>query len=196
MMLVNTSRGDVVRRVSTAFHCTRLSDPTSPINLNRLYTSLLCLGPLSRRHHQVRSQSWILDKDFEHRPASSRCKPIPEDSAARMPKATSYARGAGVICTLCCRLLTDIRQGHPLPDPMVKLYDVRTLRALPPISFAAGPAFACLHPRDSSKVIVASAQGVLQVIDMSQGASTEFQQVSAVVTNIDDSSMFLPSLPA
>lgn len=67
---------------------------------------------------------------------------------------------------------------------MVKLYDVRTLRALPPISFAAGAAFVCLHPKESSKVVIASAQGVLQVIDMSQGSSTDFQQVGHVVVTV------------
>lgn len=70
------------------------------------------------------------------------------------------------------------RQGHPLPDPLVRVYDVRTLRALPPVSFPSGPAFALLDPRDSSRVLIASSQGVLQIVDMAAGSSgTDFQQL-------------------
>lgn len=76
-------------------------------------------------------------------------------------------------------------QGHPLPDPLVRLYDTRTLRALPPISFASGPAFVNLNPSDPSKLVIASQQGMLQVADMSTSAN-EFQQldVSSYITSM------------
>lgn len=67
-------------------------------------------------------------------------------------------------------------QGHPLPDPFVRLYDTRTLRALPPISFPAGPAFVLLNPSDPSKLVIASQQGMIQVADTSTGTN-EFQQL-------------------
>jgi PAB-dependent poly(A)-specific ribonuclease subunit 2 len=69
----------------------------------------------------------------------------------------------------------------------VRLYDIRTLRALPPISFPSGPSFVRLHPSDSSKLVIASQQGVLQTYDMSLGAdSSVFSQldVSSYVTSM------------
>jgi PAB-dependent poly(A)-specific ribonuclease subunit 2 len=78
-------------------------------------------------------------------------------------------------------------KGHPLPDPLVRLYDIRTLRPLPPVSFPAGPGFVRLHPSDSSKLIIASQQGMLQTYDMSQGSdSNVFSQldVSSYVTSM------------
>ena len=65
--------------------------------------------------------------------------------------------------------------GHPLPDPLVRLYDVRTLRALPPISFPAGPAFCLLHPTDPSRLVISSQQGMLQLVDLN--SSDHFQQL-------------------
>lgn len=69
---------------------------------------------------------------------------------------------------------------------MVKLYDVRTLRALPPISFPSGPAFCLLHPTDSSKVIISSQTGLLQVIDMSGSTNNQYQQldVNSYITSM------------
>ncbi|KAK4684555.1 PAB-dependent poly(A)-specific ribonuclease subunit 2, partial [Tremellales sp. Uapishka_1] len=77
-------------------------------------------------------------------------------------------------------------QGHPHPDPLLRLYDVRTLRALPSISFPAGVAFALLHPRDPSNLIVCSQSGMLQVIDMSTGGAGNYQQldVNSYVTSM------------
>lgn len=76
-------------------------------------------------------------------------------------------------------------QGHPLPDPLVRLYDTRTLRALPPISFSAGPAFVNLNPSDPSKLVIASQSGMLQVADTSAGTN-EFQQldVNSYITSM------------
>lgn len=69
------------------------------------------------------------------------------------------------------------RSGHPLPDPLVRVYDVRTLRPLPPISFPSGPSFALLHPTDTSKIFISSQQGMMQVYDMSSSTSGHFQQL-------------------
>jgi PAB-dependent poly(A)-specific ribonuclease subunit 2 len=79
------------------------------------------------------------------------------------------------------------RKGHPLPDPLIRLYDIRTLRPLPPVSFPAGPGFCRLHPSDSSKLVIASQQGMLQTYDMAQGSdSNVFSQldVSSYVTSM------------
>lgn len=74
-----------------------------------------------------------------------------------------------------------------MPDPLVRLYDVRTLRPLPPISFPAGPGFVRLHPSDPSKLVIASQQGMLQTVDMSQGSdSSTFTQldVTSYITSM------------
>ena len=78
------------------------------------------------------------------------------------------------------------RQGHPLPDPLVRLFDVRTLRALPPISFPSGSAFALLHRTDPSRLFISSQQGILQAVDMAAGSSSNFQQldVNSFVTSM------------
>lgn len=76
-------------------------------------------------------------------------------------------------------------QGHPIPDPLVKLYDTRTLRPLPPISFSSGPAFVMLNPLEPSKLVIAGQQGMVQVADISTGTN-EFQQldVSSFITSM------------
>lgn len=73
-----------------------------------------------------------------------------------------------------------------MPDPLVRLYDVRTLRALPPLSFPAGPGFCLLLPSESSKVVVASQQGTLQTFDMSDNSSGSLQQlpISSYLTSM------------
>ena len=64
-----------------------------------------------------------------------------------------------------------------MPDTLVKMYDVRTLRALPPISFPAGPAFCALHPNDTSKIFLASQQGALECVDLTAGTLSELVQL-------------------
>ena len=107
------------------------------------------------------------------------------DSTAPTPEDTLSVPGDGLICK-CNPYSADCRSGHPLPDPLVRLYDIRTLRALPPISFPAGPAFAVLHPTDPSKLVISSQQGMLQVIDMASGSSGSFAQldVTSYITSM------------
>ena len=70
-----------------------------------------------------------------------------------------------------------VKQGHPLPDPMVNIYDVRTFRPLPPVSFAPGPAFVLTHPKNPSSLVVASAQGMFQTTDINKPGEAGFHQV-------------------
>lgn len=51
-------------------------------------------------------------------------------------------------------------------DPLVNLYDLRMMRALPPLSFAAGASFVKFHPKLPNIVIVASTTGHIQFVDM------------------------------
>jgi len=67
---------------------------------------------------------------------------------------------------------------HPYPDPLVKVYDIRTMRGLPPIPFPSGPSFISVVPKRSCSVVVASLQGLINIVDASNPtASGEFHQV-------------------
>ncbi|KAK4058405.1 poly(A)-specific ribonuclease [Microbotryomycetes sp. JL221] len=69
-----------------------------------------------------------------------------------------------------------LRQGLPLPDPYLKLHDARYLRPLSPIPFPSPPAFVRFHPRLSGNVIVATAEGRVQVLDLKEvGKGSVFQ---------------------
>ncbi|KAF8919283.1 PAB-dependent poly-A-specific ribonuclease subunit PAN2 [Mucidula mucida] len=70
------------------------------------------------------------------------------------------------------------RQGRPFPDHLVKVFDARTMRTLPPVPFSAGPAFLNLVPRRSSSVAVASTQGSVTIVDAANLNTTpEFYQI-------------------
>lgn len=69
------------------------------------------------------------------------------------------------------------RQGRPHPDPLVKVYDTRTMKPLPPVPFPAGPAFIDVLPKRTSTIVVTSSQGLVNIVDVSNVANTEFQQV-------------------
>ncbi|PFH50685.1 hypothetical protein AMATHDRAFT_144561 [Amanita thiersii Skay4041] len=70
------------------------------------------------------------------------------------------------------------RQSRPFPDPLVKIYDVRTMRPLQPVPFSSGPAFIQLIPRRSSSIAVISNQGLVNIVDVSNPSVTnEFYQL-------------------
>ncbi|KAL0580436.1 poly(A)-specific ribonuclease [Marasmius crinis-equi] len=80
-----------------------------------------------------------------------------------------------------------LRQSHPFPDPLVKVYDLRNMRALPPIPFSAGPAFISVVPKKSSSLAIASNQGLVNIVDAANpGAVSEFCQLNlaSYVTSI------------
>ncbi|KAH9813591.1 PAB-dependent poly(A)-specific ribonuclease subunit [Melampsora americana] len=59
-----------------------------------------------------------------------------------------------------------LKQGHPVRDPLVKVFDVRALRPLPPITFPSIPSLIRFHPRMSSTLFIASSLGQLQILDI------------------------------
>lgn len=72
------------------------------------------------------------------------------------------------------------RQGRQIPDPIVKVYDLRKLQPLPPVSFSTGPGFINTLPRRSSSIVVTSPQGLVTIVDASNpGAIGEFYQVKS-----------------
>jgi PAB-dependent poly(A)-specific ribonuclease subunit 2 len=77
-------------------------------------------------------------------------------------------------------MVPTIRQGRPFPDPLVKVYDTRNMRPLPPVPFSAGPGFIDLLPRRTSTIVITSVLGLVNVVDVSNVSNTEFYQVRAL----------------
>ena len=73
-----------------------------------------------------------------------------------------------------------IRSGHPVAEPLVKVHDLRTLRALVPIPFAApgGPGLIAVHPRLSSTVVVSAPQGQFTIVDTNNPGESIFNQIN------------------
>ncbi len=65
-------------------------------------------------------------------------------------------------------------QGYPVLDPVVKVYDVRTMRPLSPIAFPPGALFLKFHPKFSSSLFIVSQNGQLQLCE-AQGDLTNVQ---------------------
>ncbi|KZT11602.1 cysteine proteinase [Laetiporus sulphureus 93-53] len=71
------------------------------------------------------------------------------------------------------------RQGHPFPEPLVKIYDLRTLKPLPPLPFASGPAFISLMPKRPNTLAITSHQGLVNIVEASNPTVNEFYQLEA-----------------
>lgn len=56
--------------------------------------------------------------------------------------------------------------GGPAPEPIAKVFNLRNMEQLPPISFPAGASFVQIHPKLHSTCVVGSRNGQLQVIDI------------------------------
>ncbi|CCM05048.1 uncharacterized protein FIBRA_07250 [Fibroporia radiculosa] len=69
------------------------------------------------------------------------------------------------------------RQGRPYPDPLVKVYDMRTMKPLPPLPFSGGPAFISMVPKRSSTLAIISSQGLINIVDASNPTVNEFYQL-------------------
>lgn len=162
MMLMNNSRGEIVRRFES---------PSTVVHLGTLQRSIVCASGSG--------QVSILDPRTGFR-QDARISPVQAH--------TGGMSGADAQGNIVATWGWTHMQGHPVPDTLVRLYDTRTLRALPPISFSAGPAFVLLNPTDPSKLVIAGQQGMIQVADTSTGTN-EFQQldVNSFITSMTQS---------
>ncbi|GJE87918.1 PAB-dependent poly(A)-specific ribonuclease subunit PAN2 [Phanerochaete sordida] len=70
-----------------------------------------------------------------------------------------------------------LRQGRPFPDPLVKVYDTRNMKPLPPVPFSAGPGFIDLLPKRSATIVITSSRGLVNIVDVSNVTNTEFYQL-------------------
>ncbi|KAI5119085.1 hypothetical protein M0805_004858 [Coniferiporia weirii] len=91
---------------------------------------------------------------------------------------TKSVQGLEVSGNLVFSIGWGVRQSRPFPEPLVKVYDLRSFKALPPASFSAGPGFINILPRRSSSVVVTSTRGLVNIVDTSNpGDGGEFYQL-------------------
>ena len=63
-------------------------------------------------------------------------------------------------------------------DPLVKVFDLRTMRALPPISYPPGPFMLAFHPNLTSTLLIAAQHGIFQFAEV--GMTTTMPNVYQV----------------
>lgn len=69
-----------------------------------------------------------------------------------------------------------LRQGHRVPEPMIKAHDLRSMRAQVPIPMTApgGPARLAIHPKRTSLLAVATPQAQFQIVDTHHPGQMQF----------------------
>ena len=76
--------------------------------------------------------------------------------------------------------------GPPQLDHIVKVFDIKNLEVLAPISFPSGAAFVQIHPRMSTTTLIASQHGQLHLVDFMNPDNTAmlYVQLASVVTSM------------
>lgn len=70
--------------------------------------------------------------------------------------------------------------GHPIQaDTMAKVFDLKSMKQLPPISFQAGAAFVQIHPKMSTTSVIGSRNGQLQIVDIMNPNTSNLYYLSA-----------------
>ncbi|KAJ3140255.1 poly(A)-specific ribonuclease [Geranomyces variabilis] len=70
------------------------------------------------------------------------------------------------------------RAGKLAADKMIKVWDIRTMRALAPIPFPSVPNYLRFHPRLSSTVVAAAQNGQFQISNAANTAEASFYQAN------------------
>ncbi|CAJ0827215.1 6249_t:CDS:10 [Entrophospora sp. SA101] len=70
------------------------------------------------------------------------------------------------------------RHGNLVIDPLVKVYDIRTMRPLVPIPFPSGPYFLKMHPKLSTTAFMVSRTGQFHVCDIGNNSAIHFYQAN------------------
>jgi PAB-dependent poly(A)-specific ribonuclease subunit 2 len=68
--------------------------------------------------------------------------------------------------------------GAPIVDPLANVYDLKSLKTLPPLPFHAGAAYVRLHPKLQTTSLVASQTGQIQVVDLMNPNSITLRQAN------------------
>jgi PAB-dependent poly(A)-specific ribonuclease subunit 2 len=73
-----------------------------------------------------------------------------------------------------------LRLGHPVPEPLVKVHDLRSMRTMVHVPFAAqgGPSLLAVHPKVSSTITIASPSGHFQIVDINNLNEASFHQIN------------------
>lgn len=66
----------------------------------------------------------------------------------------------------------NLRHGNYIVDPLVKLYDLRMQKALPPISFP-GASFIRMHPKMTAVALIGTNSGQFQAVDVTSPITTK-----------------------
>ncbi|OBZ75634.1 PAB-dependent poly(A)-specific ribonuclease subunit PAN2 [Grifola frondosa] len=155
VLMINSQTGDVLRR------------SPAPSVLTELH-----FAPSDMYFLSGSADGWLRLHDYRD-----------GSTVSRSPNSVKAHAGSihGVLttATLAYTIGLGIRQGHPYPDPLVKVYDLRTFKALPPIPFPAGPAFITRIPSHASTIAITSSQGLVQTIDSAYAGTNEFYQLDA-----------------
>ena len=170
LLLVNSTTGTVVREAAA---------PPSVITHLQFSHSLLFSGT-SDGHLYIHDQRTGLQKEMGESNVRAHLGGL---QGMQISGNFAFTIGWGVRCTSRLFTIEDAfslryysRHSRPFPDPLVKVWDVRTMRALTPVPFSAGPAFITVLPRRSASIVVTSNQGLINIVDVSSSAS-EFYQV-------------------
>ncbi|TCD70609.1 poly(A)-specific ribonuclease [Steccherinum ochraceum] len=148
LLAINSQTGDVVRKTSA------MSIYSHLVHTHSLLVSGSSDG--SVRTHDTRSGNTILHTTTAH---------------------LSGVQGLQASGNFIFTIGAGIRQGRPFPDPLVKVYDIRTMRPLPPVPFSGGPSFLDRLPNRSSTIVVTSQEGLVNVVDVSNPSDSEFYQL-------------------
>jgi PAB-dependent poly(A)-specific ribonuclease subunit 2 len=108
----------------------------------------------------------------------------------------SFNAHSGAIADMDCRQYTIVTCGYStrknsyVADPLVNVFDTRTMKPLPPLAFPAGAAFVRLHPKLSNLCIVGSHGGQIQFLDIGNPANVTLIQANTAsfLTGIEVSS--------
>ncbi|KAJ3187322.1 poly(A)-specific ribonuclease [Gaertneriomyces sp. JEL0708] len=164
LLIVNAFRGSITKQVSFKFPSMKLlfvTDSTVQLDMDDDVTfmkrgRLICCGTATGR---------IILRD----PRSYNEEHVMHAHAGGV----SHLDVSGNILATCGY---SPRGGNLMIDPMIKLYDIRTLRALPPIPFPAGPSYVQFHPTMSNAIVAASQDGQFQFCDIANHNSATFYQ--------------------
>ncbi|KAG5438494.1 hypothetical protein PCANB_002598 [Pneumocystis canis] len=70
------------------------------------------------------------------------------------------------------------RDMHYVLDPLVKVFDIRTLRPLIPVPFPAGPTYVRMHPKMSTTAFVVSHNGLFHIVDTGNTTDVQLRHAS------------------
>lgn len=80
-----------------------------------------------------------------------------------------------------------------IPDPLIKIFDLRTKKFLPPIPCSVGPTFARFHPNYAAHLLTGSREGALQINDINDSSHSKSAFLQASVVGYMTGMEFSPS---